>query len=69
MIYEIFKIKKELRNYVKYTGKDNVKIKGFRTIKIYYNNRLIYNTHFFLPEKKYLFDFIEYCKRQIIFYL
>lgn len=66
MLYKIFKIKKELRKYIKYKGKKNVKIKGFRMIKIYSNNDLIYCNY--LPKRKLLFDFIEYCKRQINYF-
>ena len=66
MLYKIFKIKKELRKYIKYTEKKNVKIKGFRMIKIYTNNKLRYANY--LPKKRNLFDFIEYCKEQINFF-
>lgn len=66
MLYKIFKIKKELRKYIKYTEKNNVKIKGFRMIKIYTNNELRYASY--LPKKRNLFDFIEYCKQQINFF-
>ena len=66
MLYKIFKIKKELRKYIKYTEKKNVKIKGFRMIKIYTNNELRYTSY--LPKKRNLFDFIEYCKQQINFF-
>ena len=66
MLYKIFKIKKELRKYIKYMGRNNVKVKGFRMIKIYSNNELIYSNY--LPKRKLLFDFIEYCKRQIIYF-
>lgn len=65
MLYKIFKIKKELRNYIKYTGKKNVKIKGFRMIKIYNKKKLVYSNY--IP-KNNLFDFIEYCKQQINIY-
>lgn len=66
MIYKIFKIKKELRKYIKNKRKKNVKIKGFRMIKIYTNNKLRYVNY--LPKKRNLFDFIEYCKQQINFF-
>lgn len=66
MLYRIFKIKKELRKYIKYKGKKNVKIKGFRIIQIYANNKLIYANY--IPKKRNLFDFIEFCEQQINFY-
>lgn len=66
MLYKIFKIKKELRKYIKNKRKNNVKIKGFRMIKIYTNNKLRYTSY--LPKKRNLFDFIEYCKQQINFF-
>ena len=66
MLYKIFKIKKELRKYIKNKRKKNVKIKGFRMIKIYTNNKLIYASY--LPKKRNLFDFIQYCKQQIDFF-
>lgn len=65
MLYKTFKIKKELRKYIKYTGKKNVKIKGFRMIKIYTNNKVRYANY--IP-KRNIFDFIEYCKHQIDFF-
>ena len=45
MLYKIFKIKKELRKYIKYMGRNNVKVKGFRMIKIYSNNGLIFASY------------------------
>lgn len=66
MIYKIFKIKKELRKYIKYMGRNNVKVKGFRMIKIYSNNDLIFAKY--LPKKRDLLDFIEYCKQQIMYF-
>lgn len=65
MIYKIFKIKKELKKYINYTGKKNVKIKGFRMIKIYNKKKLVYTNY--IP-KNNLFDFIEYCKQHINIY-
>ena len=66
MLYKIFKIKKELRKYIKNKRKKNVKIKGFRMIQIYTNNKLRYASY--LPKKRNLFDFIQYCKQQIDFF-
>lgn len=65
MLYKTFKIKKELRKYIKYTEKKNFKIKGFRMIKIYYKKKLVYANY--IP-KRNLFDFIEYCKLKIDFF-
>lgn len=66
MIYKIFKIKKELRKYIKYMGRNNVKVKGFIMLKIYSNNGLIFASY--LPKKRDLFDFIDYCKQEINFF-
>ena len=63
MLYKIFKIKKELRKYIKYMGRNTVKVKGFIMIKIYGNNDLIFASY--LPKKRDLFDFIDYCKQEI----
>lgn len=65
MLYKTFKIKKELRKYIKYTEKKNFKIKGFRMIKIYNKKKLVYANY--IP-KNNLFDFIEYCKQYINIY-
>lgn len=65
MLYKTFKIKKELRKYIKYTEKKNFKIKGFRMIKIYNKKKLVYANY--IP-KRNLSDFIEYCKLKINFF-
>lgn len=44
-------------------GRNNVKVRGFRMIKIYSNNGLIFASY--LPKKRDLFDFINYCKQEI----